>query len=487
MSPLINVSLSMSNRLAVIAGPSRRLSAGERLSSIKKILLIQPSEATPFSEYSLPTRYPRNLFNLAAALIQRFSNLEVVVVDLGLPGVDLRDVLRDVRPNLVGITFSTPQYKETGDIVEAIRQELEEHVIIVGGGVHATALPQQTIRELDFDYIVKHEGEVVFPDLVAALDRGGKINQVKSLVFWDADNIGETNEARRIRNLDQFPLPTEVLPVGFLDQYANLQGVEQAGVLAPVMTSRGCSFACAFCGSNVVFLKEAGVPQVTFSTFERIMEELWSLYADHGITKIYFEDDFFDIKRTRAARVASAIIAHQLPLEIYFRAVPKRGRPDDAAYYDLLYRAGVRMISFGVESGDPVLLKKLNKSHPLPFVGPANKAVQSAGIKTNFYLMVGLPGQDWKSIDLTRKLLARHTPDSIGVAISMPYPGTALAKMEGISIHTGFEHMMHEPPRQQKGRLYLPHTYTDVMSSRDIGFARQYLLDYFTQLQQERA
>ena len=161
--PLENVSLSLNRGLANIQGHAGRALPRANLSRIKTILLVNPPEATPIKgQYVLPTRYPLNLFTLAGPIVQRFGNIRVVIADLALPNMDLRNILREVQPDLVGVTFMTPQAKMASEIVDVCREEAAgggKQVVVVGGGVHATAVPHETMEDIGFDYLVLHEEE----------------------------------------------------------------------------------------------------------------------------------------------------------------------------------------------------------------------------------------------------------------------------------------------------------------------------------------
>ncbi len=481
---LSGIHLFLHNKLARIIGCANKNSGKIELNKIKKIVLIQPPEASPFDDYVLPTRYPLNLFTLTGALMQKFSNLEIIVVDLGLPNMDLTKILKEENPDMVGITFMTPQYKMTIDIVDKVRKTLGEKVQIVGGGVHSTALPHETMREIDFNFLVVHEGEETFPDLILALDKEITLNKVRSIFYREKGEVIGTDSRPRIQNLDSFPLATEVLPLGYLDQYAVTQEIEKSGIMAPIFSSRGCPKACAFCASNVVFLQKAGVKNPVLRGHDLILREIMQLYHEHGISIVRFADDFFDINQERALAIANGILDSSIreSMEFSFMALARKGMSIE--YYKLLRKAGFRRVAFGIESGDPELMEKMGKMNGINFGEENTFAAQRGGIKVKWYLMVGLPDQDWKSINKTIAFVNQNRPDYIGVAIATPYPGTRLAEMGNITIKSGYGGMIHEPPPNLKGREFTPFTYTNVMKAEEIGAARQLTLNSFDLLQQ---
>ena len=52
------------------------------------------------------------------------------------------------------------------------------------------------------------------------------------------------------------------------------------------------------------------------------------------------------------------------------------------------------------------------------------KTCRRAGIRACYFLQFGYPGETWKDIQNTIKLVRDTRPDDIGVSVSYPLPGT---------------------------------------------------------------
>jgi radical SAM superfamily enzyme YgiQ (UPF0313 family) len=94
------------------------------------------------------------------------------------------------------------------------------------------------------------------------------------------------------------------------------------------------------------------------------------------------------------------------------------------------------------------------------------KACRRLGIKLHFLLMAGLPLETKKSLYNTFKLICDLKPETIGVCIVTPYPGTPLykeAKAKGWI----------ETEDWAKFGGHFPVMHTDNLSSRDLLKARQ--------------
>ena len=88
-------------------------------------------------------------------------------------------------------------------------------------------------------------------------------------------------------------------------------------------------------------------------------------------------------------------------------------RPDyiNAEVLSLLREHRVELVELGVQSLDDAVLQKAERGHTVEAVYAAHKLLKEYGFKTGIQLMVGMPGQDFASVQDTAARVAQLRPD----------------------------------------------------------------------------
>lgn len=93
-----------------------------------------------------------------------------------------------------------------------------------------------------------------------------------------------------------------------------------------------------------------------------------------------------------------------------------------------LRKLGIKIVYLGVETGNEVLLNKINKGVDYKQMVEAGRRVKEAGIKLSVTVLLGIGGKE-KSVDHARdtaKILTEIDPDYVGALTVMIIPGTVL-------------------------------------------------------------
>jgi anaerobic magnesium-protoporphyrin IX monomethyl ester cyclase len=89
-----------------------------------------------------------------------------------------------------------------------------------------------------------------------------------------------------------------------------------------------------------------------------------------------------------------------------------------------LRRAGCTEVWMGAESGSQKILDAMDKGTRVDQIAKARENLRREGIRACYFLQFGYPGETWKDIQSTIKLVRDTRPDDIGVSVSYPLPGT---------------------------------------------------------------
>ena len=108
----------------------------------------------------------------------------------------------------------------------------------------------------------------------------------------------------------------------------------------------------------------------------------------------------------------------------------------DLALLEKMKKSGCYQLNFGIESGDPNVLKNIiHKPLSLDRVRKVVDCSKKLGIWTHGFFVIGFPGESAESVQQTINFAKETDLDSANFFIAAPYPGTplnCLAESEGL-------------------------------------------------------
>jgi len=394
-----------------------------------KVLFLNP----PFSDYAGlkghgGTALPLNLAYIAAYLREQKPHVEVAILDcegLGLSYEQIEDKVRDVGPDIVAITLPTPAYAQVLEVCARLKK-ISSDIMIVVGGPHPSALPEQTLKEPDIDIGVIGEGEVTFCCLIDALENKTDLADLRGIVYKDGQGkIHLTPRAPLIKDLDSLPFPArDLLPLDiYLAPPTKRMSDKKSGNM---ITSRGCPYRCTYCMASVMWERK-----VRFRSVKNVVDEIEHCLKEFGLGEFNFHDELFTQNRQRTLDICREIRRRKLDIAWVCMI-----RVDYIAEDVLLEMkaAGCRKIMFGFESGSQMILDKMKKKVALERAEEAVAAVKKVGIKTAGNFMFGNIGETEETIRQSIDLAKKLNTDTCAFFISSPYPGTEfyeIAKEKG--------------------------------------------------------
>ncbi|HPI94137.1 MAG TPA: radical SAM protein [Deltaproteobacteria bacterium] len=320
----------------------------------------------------------------------------------------LEAILDTFKPDVVGAGSVTMNYYEAERIIKDARR-LRPSVITMMGGPHVSFDIEGTFRSCpELDLIIKGEGEQTLQELIPVLDDRKAWRGIQGIAFRDDGGIVITEPRELIHDLDSLPLPARhLLPIS---RYLAL------GYPVSIITSRGCPNKCIFClGRRMVGFKgRFRNPKLVVDEIEHIL----SL----GFIRINVADDLFTANKARVRAVCEEI--GQRGVHFSWTAFA-RVNTVDLETLRIMREAGCDCVSFGIESGNPEMLKRIRKGITLDQARNAVAWCKEADILPHASFMVGLPGETKETLRQTREF-AEELDIAYGYHFFAPFPGTTV-------------------------------------------------------------
>ena len=373
-----------------------------------RLLLINPPPYQHVDEYDTPNFTRLGLACLAAAVRDK-TDAVVEIVDakferLSYEAVNAR--IREFSPDIVGLTAFTNEIKPCARIATGVK-EYSPAIATVVGGVHVSVLPEQTLKEFPaFDMVAIGEGEWTMVELVKAIASGSSLHDVAGLCLRDGDDTMRTAPRQQTINLDEFPLPAwDLLPRS--ERYL-------------FMTQRGCAYNCNFCANPNGRL-------VRTRSVDHVMAELEIIIARGG-RELYIGDELFTAQPERAHRLLDAMIAADIGSKLRWSA-QTHVNTASRELFEKMKAAGSFICGLGIETGDPDIMKRMQKGSTIERVMKARNAAREAGLPIEGLMIIGHPHETWETAMRTIDFAVKLNPDRPIIGVMVPYPGTRVAEM----------------------------------------------------------
>ena len=244
--------------------------------------------------------------------------------------------------------------------------------VIFGGAITQTAQDYSSIIEYpQVDYLIKGDGEI---PMLALLD-----HLIKDKAIAAADVPGLISAGNTYKEAAVFPLDDKSVPA-FSDEilfyYKKLGGGK---LVLPYMISRGCPNRCTFCSFNSgkgFYHRKA----------ETTAAELRYLKDKYNTPYFHFCDSNMCIEADYFSELLDEMIEKKLDIYWGGLAVPKIKSEE---FFRKMYSAGFRHIYFGMESGSPAVVRRMNKGFVFEDVTEIIRMCHKSGINMIFSFIIG--------------------------------------------------------------------------------------------------
>ena len=355
------------------------------------------------------------LLSVAAYLEQHGVSVQVFDIHVEkLSAAETQAAIRQVAPKVVGISVMTatsvPSYK-----IARLAKEVDANILVVMGGVHAEAMPEECLLNSAVDLIVRGDGELTFLKLVVEHLNQRSPLQLDGISYRRGTQVIHNAPGEVIMDLNQLPFPAyHLVPMG---KYYPAMGAYKRLPAINMLMTRGCPGKCTFCNSAMTKLRTRSAGPV--------VEEILRLKKEYGVREIQFYDDTFTIFKQNVFEFCELL--QKKNVDITWTAFARTDCIEPKLAKEMK-AAGCHQILFGVESGDEQILENIRKPIDREKTVWAHNVVREAGIELRSAFIFGNMGETVKTMQNTLKFALELNPDIAIFNICTPYPGTQLFK-----------------------------------------------------------
>ncbi len=382
----------------------------------EKILFINPNYEYSFSKQEdLPIFNriwpPLSIANCAALLKEEGFHVEII--DANAEGLSPDQVAKRIHDsNKIFITSSSIDRWQCPhlsinpflEFVKKIRENRDKELYVMGA--HGTVRPKEILKITKADAVIMGEPELTVLEIC-------KGNKTEGICYEEDGKI--TIKERKIPlDLNTLTIPAfHLLPMK--RYFYEILGRD----FTLLEGSRGCPFNCIFC------LKKMYGKFRTKSS-QNLIREIEFVINEFGIKNVYFMDLEFTTNKKLVNDVCDFLIQENFDFNWTCQT---RLDSIDLKLLQKMKRAGCRIIHFGVESGSPRILEKINKKIDLRKIKRGVKLTRMSGIDTACFFLFGFPGETINDMEKTIEFATKLNSTYASFHVAVPYPGTHFFEM----------------------------------------------------------
>lgn len=341
------------------------------------------------------------------------------------------EFIRQEEPDLIAFETKTPVIQEYWKIINNINRMFPEDTApgIVLFGDHVTALPEESFSNSQVDFVITG-GDYDF----LLLDLCNAINQ--SLLNGSALLTGFLQpgiyyrDGKQIKSNGKFMLNHDLDKAPFIDReltcwkdYGYKNGNYKRVPGTYIMSSRDCWWGkCTFCSWPTLY------PSYRSRSVINVLDEIGQLINRYKVREIMDDSGCFAVGQW-LRDFCQGMIERGYNKKIFLDCNMRFGALTETDY-QLMKRAGFRLLLFGLESANQGTLDRINKNLKVENIIEGCKMATKAGLYPHITIMFGYPWESYedavKTLNLGSWLLKKGYAYTMQATMVIPYPGSPL-------------------------------------------------------------
>lgn len=378
-------------------------------------------------EYSLQSRPKLGMLYLASTLKKR-KGISCEIWDQTASYYSLKDIIMaaDSKNYLfIGFYSAISMEERVIEYIEAIRRDSKIKIpILVGGPSFPNA---ENFLKAGCDIVCNGEGEETICQIADFIDGRKALADVKGISYMRDGKIINAAPQPLIEDINQIPFPDYSL-IDF-DKYCDFYIFTMKKPYTTMITTRGCPFDCVFCDSHGIWGRRCRARSA-----DNVLAEIDELVGKHRIRYIAFQDDVFGMDYDWTEEFCGRLKDRKYNLRWMCILHPFSFKKEPLKMLRKLKSAGCGLISTGLQSAHPEILKRLNRSPDEPrYIKKLLDASHSLDMLSLVSFIFGSPGETRETIQTSLNFLSTIKPNYASFYSMMILPGSALARKYGLN------------------------------------------------------
>ncbi len=329
------------------------------------------------------------------------------------------------NPAIIAIsTTYLNSIREVKRVTETIRKHAPDVKIVVGGTLIFNSHAIYRLTDTDYDtdscaqdyffvnrekhfredidvFVIDEQGESTLAQLAMRIKNGQDYSDLSNIAYYRGNRLVTTNRVPEDNSFSEDLIDWEQTPRAYLNPVFPMRG------------SRGCPHKCGFCNFGPGRTFRLKPPEI-FS------KELAALVKTGMVKVIRFTDDNLLLNR-KQVEIYCRQILQSAPGVRWTSFIRASSITRDNV--TLLKDSGCVLAQIGIESGDSRILKEMNKRATPEMYLEAIDLLNSHGISTQLYIIIGYPGETRETVDNTVALLNQfaHEGPAINQLLVFPF------------------------------------------------------------------
>jgi radical SAM superfamily enzyme YgiQ (UPF0313 family) len=285
--------------------------------------------------------------------------------------------------------------------------------VIVLGGHHPTAMPEQVLASPAVDYVLRGEGEASLPLLAEGLRGRRPLAGIPGIAFRRPEGGLHVNPPAAVASADRLPLPA-------LELIDRRRYRRRGRGSAVVVASRGCPLNCSYCSVG-----GAGWMPYRLRPAPQVLAEIETAVRAHSAGFIDFEDENLSLDRGWFLELLDGIRQRFAGEALELRAMNGLFPPTlDETLVAAMASAGFKTLNLSIGSTHAEQLGRFHRPDVRAAFDRSLDLAERHGLTAVGYIIVGAPHQSAEgSVDDLLFLAGRRV--LAGVSVFYPAPGSA--------------------------------------------------------------